>query len=110
MEYISSLRSETPKIFSFMSPVITLLRLCCSTYMVWVWRHHLLTMDSPEAEADTKSSKFFLPFLTFIKTLRIMFGSSVGEEVYCFLVRFIILLVYFMFIMILLIFSLIVVS
>lgn len=60
-------------------------------------------MAKAEAEADIDlyhlGSSF--PFPTFIETLRIMFGSSVEEELYCFpfyyfLVRFtIFLFIYF---------------
>lgn len=67
------------------------------------------------AGTDICISMFFIPFPIFIKTLRTMFDSSVGEELYCFpfycfLVRFIVFLVYFMFIRILLISSFVVVS
>lgn len=45
-----------------------------------------------EVEEDIDSYRPWCSFLflTFIKTLRTMFGLCVGEELYCFLVRFII--------------------
>ena len=45
-----------------------------------------------EAKKDIDSYRpgFSLLFLTFIKILRTIFGLSVGEELYCFLVRFLI--------------------